>query len=486
MPADPAPPASPSPAPTSRIVPLIVACALFMENLDSTVIATALPTMARSLGEDPLRLSMAITAYLLSLAVFIPLSGWMADRFGARRVFRTAILIFTLGSVCCGLSQNLAELVAARILQGMGGAMMTPVGRLVLLRSTPKAELVRAMAWFTVPALLGPVLGPPVGGFIVTHVSWRWIFFVNVPIGLLGMLLAGRFIPEIREDSVPPLDLTGFVWLALGLSGAMFGLETVGRDVLPPAAVAALLTVAVVALALYVRHARRVEHPLLGWAPMRISSFGLAIIGGSLFRIGIGAIPFLLPLMLQAGFGMSALRSGLLTFVSAAGAMGMKLVAQIVLARFGFRPVLVVNGLIASLFLVGFGLFRPDTPHAIILAVLFVSGFFRSLQFTAVNTLAFADMPRALMSAATSFSATAQQMSLSLGVVVGAMALHLARLAADRDTLTAADFWPAFLTVGVISLLSVPVFLRLSRDAGDEVSGHRSAQALPERGQEAD
>lgn len=461
----------------SRIVPLIVACALFMENLDSTVIATALPTMARSLGTDPLHLSTAITAYLLSLAVFIPLSGWMADRFGARAVFRSAILVFTLGSALCGLAQSLPELVGARIVQGMGGAMMTPVGRLVLLRSIPKAELVGAMAWLTVPALVGPVLGPPLGGLIVTYASWRWIFYINLPIGLLGFFLAGRYIPDVREPATPPLDFLGFVMLGAALSGLMFGFESLGRGGLPAWTVPALLGGGALALAAYVLHARRAAHPILQWAPMRVRTFRASVLGGSLFRIGIGAQPFLMPLMLQAGFGLSALSSGLITFAGALGAIGMKLAASRVLKRFGFKPVLLLNGVVSAGFLASFGLFGPTTPAALMLSVLLASGFFRSLQFTALNTLAFADMPKDLMSRATSFSAVAQQMSLTLGVGVGAVVLHLARVQAGREELAASDFWPAFLVVGLVSLLSVPTFLSLPRDAGAEVSGHGRAPA---------
>src|SRR5216683_592744 len=310
------------------LVPLIVACALFMENLDSTVIATALPQIAASLGEDPLRLNLAITAYLLSLAVFIPLSGWVADRYGARRVFRAAIVIFTVGSACCGLANSLPELVAARILhQGLGGAMMVPVGRLVMLRAVPKSELVRAMSYLTVPALVGPVLGPPLGGLIVTYSSWRWIFFINLPIGLLGIVLATLFIEDVRETAMWPLDVRGFLLAGLGLSGLMFGFETAGRGVLPGSLVAVLLAVGALALALYVLHARVIAAPIIDLRLLSIPTFAGAIIGGSIFRIGVGALPFLLPLMLQLGFGLSPFASGLLTFASAAGALTMKFTA---------------------------------------------------------------------------------------------------------------------------------------------------------------
>jgi EmrB/QacA subfamily drug resistance transporter len=349
------------------LIPLIVACALFMENLDSTAIATALPTIAAAFGESPVRLSLAITAYLFALAVFIPVSGWIADRFGARRVFRAAILVFVLGSVLCGFAGSVLELVLARILQGMGGAMMVPVGRLVLLRSTPKQDLVRAMAWLTVPALIGPVLGPPLGGFITTYVSWHWIFWINVPIGALGIVLATRFIPDLREERPPPLDLTGFLLSALGLIGLVAAFETAGRDLVPTGVTLLLLASGSAGVGLYLWHARRVRYPLLDLALLRVPTFRAAVVGGFLFRIGIGALPFLLPLMLQEAFGLNPFDSGLLTFAAAAGAMAMKATAQPILRLFGFKRVLIVNALIGACFLAMNGLFEPSTPHLVIL-----------------------------------------------------------------------------------------------------------------------
>jgi len=460
------------------LVPLIVACALFMENLDSTVIATALPQIAASLGEDPLRLNLAITAYLLSLAVFIPLSGWVADRYGARRVFRAAIVIFTVGSACCGLANSLPELVAARILQGLGGAMMVPVGRLVMLRAVPKSELVRAMSYLTVPALVGPVLGPPLGGLIVTYSSWRWIFFINLPIGLLGIVLATLFIEDVRETAMWPLDVRGFLLAGLGLSGLMFGFETAGRGVLPGSLVAVLLAVGALALALYVLHARVNAAPIIDLRLLSIPTFAGAIIGGSIFRIGIGALPFLLPLMLQLGFGLSPFASGLLTFASAAGALTMKFTAAPIIRALGFRVVLIGNAVISSLFMAGYSLFQATTPHWLIFIALLAGGFFRSLQFTSINTLAFADVPAGLMSRATSFQSMAQQLSMSIGVGTGALLLHVALLMHDRSVLAAGDFAAAFLAVTLISLASLFFFVPLAPQAGAEVSGHR-ARSLP-------
>lgn len=461
--------------PRHVLVPLVVACALFMENMDSTVLATALPAIAESLGESPLRLNLAITSYLFSLAVFIPISGWVADRFGARGVFRGAIVVFTLGSVLCAFSSSLPEFVAARILQGAGGAMMVPVGRLVLLRTVPKSGLIRAMAYLTVPALVGPIIGPPLGGFITTYFSWRWIFWINVPIGILGFALVSVFIEDVRETGVPPLDLRGFALAALGLTGLIFGFETVGREVVPPALAVAMFGVGAACIALYVRHARRMAHPVIKLALLRYPTFRASIAGGFLFRIGVGAIPFLLPLMLQVGFGMNPFHSGLLTFAAAVGSMTMKMTAAPILKRFGFRNVLIGNALLSSGFIAAYGLFQPDTPTLVILTLLLLGGFFRSLQFTSVNILAFADIPREEMSQATSFSSMAQQLSLSVGVGVSALVLHLAIAGAPLPA--AGDFLPAFLVVGGIATLSTLVYMRLPPTAGAELSGHQAIAA---------
>ncbi len=458
--------------PRRVLIPLIVACALFMENLDSTVLSTALPAIAASFGESPVRLNLAITAYLFSLAVFIPVSGWIADRFGARRVFTLAIAVFTLGSILCGLSGSLVELVLARILQGLGGAMMVPVGRLVVLRAVTKPELVRAMAYLTMPALVGPVIGPPLGGFLATYLSWRWIFWINIPIGIVGIALALLYIEDTREQTVPPLDVRGLLLTAVGFTALVFGFETIGRDVLPAGVTAALLVVGATALAVYVRHARRVTAPVLDLSLFRIPTLRMSLSGGFLFRVGAGASPFLLPLMLQIGFGLTAFSSGLITFVSAVGAIAMKVAAAPILNRFGFRSVLIGNGLLCAVFFAVYGLFRPDTATAVMLLVLLGGGFLRSLQFTSLNSLAFADVPAERMSRATSLSGTAQQLATSVGVGVGALILHLAMMARGSDVLALGDFTIAFLVVAAIVAASALVFVFLDADAGAEVSGH--------------
>lgn len=460
------------------LAPVIVGCALFMQTLDSTVIATALPAMARSLGEDPVRLNLAITSYLLSLAVFVPLSGWMADRYGARTVFRAAIVIFTIGSALCGVSNSLAQLVAARILQGFGGAMMVPVGRLIVLKTIAKSELVTAMSYLTVPAVLGPVVGPPVGGFIVTYYSWRWIFFINVPMGFAGIALVTAFIENIREEETPPLDWRGFVLTGLGLAGLVFGFESIGRGVVPPAIIAGVMAAGAMCIAAYVLHERRTPYPIIDLDLLRVPTFAAATVGGGLFRMGIGALPFLLAMLLQVVFGLSPFASGMLTFTSAAGALFMKMSAPPIIRRFGFRTTLIGNGVLSSLILMSYALFRPSTPHAVIVLTLLTGGFFRSLQFTALGTLAYADLAPTQMSGASSLASMAQQLFLSLGVAAAALLLHVSMGMRGRSTLSVHDFTLPFVITGILAMLSALIFVPLERHAGHEVSGRRPTAEL--------
>jgi EmrB/QacA subfamily drug resistance transporter len=459
--------------PSFRTTSLIIATALFMEQLDSTVLATALPTMARHFGVSPTHMSAALTSYLLGLAVFIPASGYLADRFGARTIFRLAIAIFTIGSILCGQSESLPFLVAARFLQGIGGAMMVPVGRLVLLRTVSWKDMIPAMAWFTVPALIGPVVGPPLGGLIVTYLSWRWIFYINVPIGILGILLATRYIKNVREPATGRFDIRGFILSGLSLSCLMFGLEMANRwGTAFPWTLAAIFGIGLATGGAYVWHAHHAADPILDFRLMRTPTFGLSVIGGALTRITGGALPFLLPMMMQVGFGLSAARSGLITFAAAGGSILMKIASPPILRRFGFRKTLVWNGLIATAFLAACAAFRPSWPMAAIYAVLLLGGFFQSLQFTAYNTIAYADVPQAHMSAATSFYATFQQLMLSMGICIssGALALSIALSGHAQPSLF--DFTVAFLTVTTISILASPVCARLPKDAGDAMSGH--------------
>ncbi|MDE1147973.1 MAG: MDR family MFS transporter [Azospirillaceae bacterium] len=461
------------------LVALIISCALFMENLDATVLATALPAMGESFGVSPVHLSLAITAYILSLAVFIPISGWVADRFGSSRVFRAAIVLFTLGSICCGLSQSLPELALARLVQGIGGAMMVPVGRLVLLRTVPKDQLVRAMNYLTTPAMVGPLIGPPIGGLLTTYLSWRWIFFINIPIGLLGLYLSWRYIADHREEGVAKLDGWGFVTSGLALAALMAGFESIGRDGVDWRVAPALLAVGVAIGVVAVRHSQRHPHPLIDLGLLKTDTFRISVMGGSLFRICMGAVPFLLPLMLQVGFGMTAFVSGLLTFATAAGALVMKMTAGPILRRYGFRQALVVNSVVSGLLTGVIGLIRPDTPIAIVLAVLLVGGFLRSLQFTGLNTLAFADVPANRMSSATSLSSMVQQVSLGMGVATGALALHTSMTWRGVEHLAPQDFTVAFLVIMAIGLASLLFFIRLREDAGAEMSGHHPHHIRP-------
>jgi len=453
------------------LICLIVACALFMQNMDSTVIATALPVIARSLNENPLRLNVAITCYLLSLAVFVPISGWTADRLGARRVFSAAIVVFTLGSIGCGLSNSLAMLVLSRIFQGMGGAMMVPVGRLILLKTVPRSEIVRAMSYVSLPAMLGPVTGPPLGGFIATYGSWRWIFFLNIPIGIIGLILINLFIEDFREKGIRPFDFRGFVLTGVGLASLAFGFETIGRGAVPAAVTVALLMAGTVLMIFYVRHAKRAEFPVIDLTLMRIPTYAAATIGGFLFRMGMGALPFLLPLMLQIGFGLSALSSGLLTFASAAGAMTMKLGVNSIIRAFGFRAVMCGNAVISAGFLFGYAFFKPATPHLVIFLSLLAGGFFRSLQMTSINSLSYVDVPPAMLSRATSLSSMGQQLSQAVGVGTGALLLYLFIALRGEAHPTPLDFSLAFAAVGCVGMMSVPFFLKMSPDAGAEVSG---------------
>ena len=454
----------------SRRLPLIVACALFIENMDSTVLSTALPAIAHDFSVDPISLKLVLTTYLLALAVFIPISGWVADRFGARNTFMSAIAVFLLGSVGCAASVSLEWMVLARFVQGMGGAMMVPVGRLVLLRTIDKSEMVQALSWLTIPALVGPVAGPPLGGFITTYFDWRWIFLINLPMGALGIALAWRYIPALK-DGVRPLDWTGFVLSGIGLSLAMFGFSTLGRLQVPAWASIAGLLFGVTALVGYARHARHVEHPLLDLRLFRIRTFQSGVLGGGLFRIGVGAVPFLLPLMLQLGFGLSPLQSGGLTFMSAVGAMFMKTIAAWIIRQWGFRRVLVVNALLSSVTLAVYGLFRPTTPHAVMMVVLLVSGCVRSLQFTSLNAVSYADVDKSRISQASSLAAMMQQLSVSMGVAVGGFALELFGWVRHVPTSDVHNFYYAFPMVALVSALSVIMMWRLPANAGADMAG---------------
>jgi EmrB/QacA subfamily drug resistance transporter len=466
------------PLPLRILVPLIVACALFMENLDATVLSTALPAIAHDLHNDPIQLKLALTSYLLTLAVFIPASGWLADRFGARLIFRLAIIIFALGSACCGFANSTEVLVAARALQGIGGAMMVPVGRLVILRTVPRSEIVDALAWLTIPALIGPVIGPPVGGFITTFFTWRWIFWINLPIAALGLVLATLFIPNVFGEEMNKFDLAGFLLSGLGLSALVSASAALDANLVSPLLVAGLFVLGIAGVAFYVRHARQTSAPILDLELFRYPTFRAGAVGGSLFRVGVGAVPLLLPLLLQLGFGFTPLHSGLLTFVAALGAIGMKVAATKILRRWGFRRVLIFNSIASAVLIAAPAAFTPEMSIPLMIVVLFVGGFFRSLEFTCINALSYAEIEQLKMSAATSLQSVLQQFSLSMGVTVGASVLQLTLAFRGSSTLRASDFWPAFLVIGAISFLATFSFARLPEYAGEELAGRKRAGSV--------
>ncbi len=456
----------------NRITPLILAVALFMENMDSTVIATSLPAIALDIGSDPIALKLALTSYFVSLAIFIPISGWMADRFGSTTVFRAAIGIFVIGSICCAFSWSLESFVLSRFLQGIGASMMTPIARLVLLRSTPRNQLVAAMSWLSVPALIGPLTGPPLGGFLTTYLSWHWIFWINVPIGVIGMLLATRFLPPPEPRTPRPIDLVGFLLTSLTFSGIIFGLSVVSLPAMPPVLGIAAIVIGVVAALLYLRHCRHTEFPLLDPRLFKTPLFRTAMVGGLFFRIGMGAFPFLMPLMLQLSFGLTPFESGLTTFVAAFGAIISKVLAERVYAWFGFRRMLTAMAVMAALFLAVNGLFSPQTPHVLILACLFVGGLGRSFFFTGLHVLSYADVSEAEASQATSIAAVMQQVAVALGIAVAGGLLEISTFVRG-EALALIDFQIAWFAVAALAAISIVPFVRLPPDAGADVSGHR-------------
>lgn len=467
--------AEPAPqAPSGWIVPAVIGAALMMQTLSANVIVTALPAMAHAFNEDPLRLNLAITVYLLATAVFLPVSGWMADKFGAKRILLIAMVLYALGSAACGLAQNLPQLIAARFAEGAAGAMMSPVARLVLLRSVRKEELVSALAVVTMPALIGPVIGPLLGGAIITFFDWRWIFFINLPIAAVGVALVKAYVPDIREEEAPPLDILGVTLVGLGLSGLIFGFENLGRSFLPQPLVATIFLGGFAVLGLYWAHSRTIAHPAVDMTVFRLKTFRAGTIGGGFTRIALGATPFLLTMLLQVAFGMSAFAAGLMTFMSSAGAFLMKACAPRTLRRFGFRQVLIFNGLITAASFAGFAFFHEDTPKLVILAVLGFSGFFRSLQFTSLNGLAYADLESHQMSRGTTVSAMAQQLVQSIGVGLAAALVRTFMAMGGATEISREVIAPTFVVMGAVSLISLFWFVKLPGDAGAQTSGRKA------------
>ncbi|MGA7815806.1 MFS transporter [Caballeronia sp.] len=452
------------------IAPLIVACAMFMESVDANVIVTAIPEMARAFGRDPVTLKIAVTSYVLGLGVFIPICGWVADRFGARTVFRTAIGIFVVGSLLCAASTSLMPFTIARFIQGVGGAMMVPVGRIIIFRSVRRSEFIRAMNYLSVPAMLGPAAGPLLGGFITTYLHWRLIFFINIPIGLAGIYLTNKYIGNAREPHPGPLDWFGFFLSASGGTLFLLGLSLLGGELTSDRTAAIMTLAGIVLFGVYLLHSRRVKIPLLDLKFLRVPTFQASVMGGSLFRIGLGAVPFLLPLALQEGLGMTAFKSGSITCASAFGGMFMRSLASRVLHRFGFRQTLMVNAALSGIAIAACGLFYPGTPTWVIWTIVLLGGFFPALQFTSLNSMTYAEIESRDVGRATSLGSFIQQVSLGLGVTVAGLALQISHEVQGHARIVWSDFWPAFLVVGFFSFLSIPVTARLARDAGHEIS----------------
>jgi len=456
------------------VIALLVAAAFFMEFIDGTVIATALPQMAISFGVSAVDLNAGMSAYMLTLAVLIPASGWAAERFGARNVFTFALAVFTLASLFCAMATGVGEFILLRIIQGVGGALMVPVGRLTVLKTTPKPQLIKAIATLTWPALVAPILGPPLGGFITHYASWHWIFYINVPLGIIAMILAWRLFPQQPADQPKHFDKPGFVLTGLAMLALVTGLELISQDHILWTTAVLLLAAGAAMSVLAVRHLSRSAAPMVHLGSLVIPTFRISMGGGSLFRITISAVPFLLPLMLQVGFGMDPFHAGLLVLAVFAGNLAMKPATTPLIRRFGFRPVLVVNGLLSVFSLLFCAFLTPGTPDWLIMLLLFLVGLSRSMQFTGISTLAFSDVPASHMADANTLFSTALQLSVGLGITVGALGTRFGEQLVERmqwQAVPGMSFKIAFVVIAVITLFGWLDMLRLKPDAGATVSG---------------
>lgn len=457
----------------STTIALTVAIAFFMQNLDTTAINTAVPAMAKSFGTDVIHISTGITSYLIALAIFIPVSGWIADRYGTRKVFCTSIGLFILASLLCGSSQNLTQFVIFRIFQGIAGAMMTPVGRLAVLKATPKEELIVAMNYITLPALVAPILGPLVGGYLTTYWSWHWIFLLNIPFSIICIILAWRNIPDDDNSNEPKkrLDMVGFVLSGLGLAGFMYGIESFSKDGFPYYISALLLFISVLLLYLNFKHSKHISNPLIDYTMLSIKTFRTTIFVGTVSRMIIGVAPYLVPLMFQVGFGLSPFKAGALFVATMAGNLSMKSMTVWVIRHFPFRNILLVNGLLVALFTLITAFLLPTTPVYMIVTVMFISGMTRSMQFTTITTLAFADVPKEKMTNANSFYSTIQQMSSGMGIAIGAVALRFSSMIHGEESgeYSLADFRLSFIFVAILAVVHLYGYTKLSVTDGDEV-----------------
>ncbi len=451
---------------------LAVGSALFMQFIDQTALSTALPTLSQAFKIAPINLKLVLTSYILVQAVVVPASGWAADRYGARRVFIAAMAVFLLGSMLCGLSQTLGELVLFRILQGAGAAMLMPVGRIIVVGQSPREHLVRSMALLTTPAMVGPIIGPPLTGLILKFATWPWIFYINLPVGLLGMLAVWKFVQRTREPHPGPFDTIGFVLAAVAISTSMGLAETLGFDLIPWTVQVAALAIAVAAGAGFVYHSRRIERPVLDFSLLKHKSFRASVTGGSLIRIGIGATPFLMPLLMQIALGWSPLKAGLLITGMAVGALISRPLAATMMRHFGFRSILIVTAVLVSVLTALPGLFRASTPVPLMFIALALGGFVRATQFTASNALSFVEVDQKSVTAASTLSVVILQLSISLGITLGSLALQLVRTGGG-DHITPEQFVLPFSLVGFFSLMAVPIFLRLPKDIGSDMTGHR-------------
>lgn len=462
----------PAGKPSLGPLPYVVAATFFMEYLDTTIIATALPQMAHAFAISPNALSLGMSAYMIALAIFIPASGWVADRFGSRSVFFSAIVTFTIASVLCGLSQNVVEFTAARVLQGMGGALMVPVGRLIVVRSTEKNRLMQAISTITWPGIVAPVVGPPLGGFITTYASWRWIFLLNVPVCLAVLCAVSAWVPNLRGDQRRPLDVAGLALSGIALTAILYGADSASQPGTNPLVGLSLVALGLGVGVLAFRHARRHLHPLIDISTLSIPTFSVTVVTGSLTRIGIGAVPYLMPLLFQIGFGLSAFQSGLLLLASAIGNLGMKALTTPILQRYGFKRVAIIDCAVCGIFTIACGLLTPAAPLAWTLFVVLVYGVTRSMQFSTMATLAYADVPSPQMSAANTLWNASAQMATGLGIAFGALALRAASALNGNSAhraFTLGDFRLAFLSAGVVTLVSIAGYVRLAHNAGDKL-----------------